>query len=664
MRRLPNFRARAAALGVAVLTGVGLTGAADAQQASPAPSVETPASLAKQTFELTQRAVELEAKLPQLQADLAAVDAVVTKIGGGVADERRQASELLVAAKRQAIETYLRGDSQSQTVAIANAISQKNSNDAAWSLGVLQVTNRKTIDLMQAARVRGVKASKELTDALTARDRAKSAIAQVERDAKTLRRSAVAVGVRIEALVVAQAPVTIGTMTTVAYEAYRRSAGALASERPSCGIRWELLAAIGKTESDHGSGRLDSTGVTKPPIIGIPTGRDTDGGKYDLDATKDHAVGPMQFIPSTWVSYLSDGNGDGISDINNIYDESLASARYLCVAAGSLTLLTKEGVTRAILAYNPNQEYLRTVGGRYEALAQDVAKGWFSAADLPQAPPPVPGVAPGGATGGTAPPSVPPAIAPTPNTELRKLALFGASSVVVPTVSATPIEGACTAPTRRLAPRAGALTCTSGTTVFDPCLVAPYDRTQVVCFNDPDTAATLVHVAAPLPLAPLEVAPPYFALVLQGNDRCLPVAPSGAARSAQTSSPSSTSSTSSASTSSIPAASSSSSAPNSTSSTSVTAGATTSSTAPTGSSTSSTSSTSTVAASSSSSTTTPAATTSSTTAATPPAASPGYHCSSGADIVGQPAVTSSFWTVTVRQPGIADRSVPVTLAIG
>jgi hypothetical protein len=39
-----------------------------------------------------------------------------------------------------------------------------------------------------------------------------------------------------------------------------------------------------------------------------------------------------------------------------------------------------------------------------------------------------------------------------------------------------------------------------------------------------------------------------------------------------------------------------------------------------------------------------------------------YRCSSGADIVGQPVVTASFWTVTVRQPGIANRSVPVAIA--
>jgi membrane-bound lytic murein transglycosylase B len=610
-----------AVVAATLVSGFSLTGAAQAQQASPAPAIETPASLAKQAFEFTQKAVDVEARLPQLQAELASVDAKVAKLAGGMADDKRRASELLVAAKRQAIQTYLRGDSQSQTYAVANAIGQKNSNDAAWSLGVLQVTNRKTVDLMQAARSRGAGASKELTQALSERDRAKDAITRVENDAKSYRRAAETVSGKIEALVVAQAPAVIGTLTTVAYEAYRRSAATLASERPSCGIRWELLAAIGKTESDHGSGRLDSTGVTKPPIVGIPTGPDTDGGKYDGDTAKDHAVGPMQFIPSTWILYLSDGNGDGISDINNIFDESLASARYLCVAAGSLTLTNKAGVTRAILAYNPNQEYLRTVGGRYEALAQDVAKGWFSAADLPQAPPPVPGIGPGGATGGAPTPSTPPAITPTANTEVRAVTLFGASSVVAPTVSPTPIEGTCASPTRRMAPRVGAFACVpaGGGAALDPCIVAPYDRTQLACIDDPEKPVTLVHVATAMAPTPFEPAPPYFGLVLPGNDRCLPVAGSNVTASNQTAPPSTTTTTTAAAT-----------------TTTTAAGTTT--------------------------TTTVAAT---TTTAPAPVIDPNaatYRCSSGADIVGQPVVTASFWTVTVRQAGIANRSVPVAIA--
>jgi hypothetical protein len=39
-----------------------------------------------------------------------------------------------------------------------------------------------------------------------------------------------------------------------------------------------------------------------------------------------------------------------------------------------------------------------------------------------------------------------------------------------------------------------------------------------------------------------------------------------------------------------------------------------------------------------------------------------YKCASGAEVIGQPAVTTGVWTAIVRQAGIAQRQVPVTLA--
>ncbi|MGW2105632.1 lytic murein transglycosylase [Streptomyces sp. NPDC001948] len=149
--------------------------------------------------------------------------------------------------------------------------------------------------------------------------------------------------------------------------AYRKAQSALGKTDPGCRLPWQLLAAIGKVESGQaGGGRVDAQGTTLTPILGpvlngagfanIP---DTDGGAYDGDRNYDRAVGPMQFIPSTWAHWGQDGNGDGRRDPNNIYDAALAAGHYLC--AGPRDLSVKADLDRAILSYNHSDTYLRTV---------------------------------------------------------------------------------------------------------------------------------------------------------------------------------------------------------------------------------------------------------------------------------------------------------------
>ena len=79
---------------------------------------------------------------------------------------------------------------------------------------------------------------------------------------------------------------------SVAVYAYTRAAARLATEDPTCGIRWTLLAAIGRVESNHGrfgGAMLRDDGYPTQPIRGIPLDgrpnvaliRDTDGGALD-----------------------------------------------------------------------------------------------------------------------------------------------------------------------------------------------------------------------------------------------------------------------------------------------------------------------------------------------------------------------------------------------
>ncbi|TXS07579.1 hypothetical protein EAO73_02770 [Streptomyces sp. col6] len=149
--------------------------------------------------------------------------------------------------------------------------------------------------------------------------------------------------------------------------AYRRAESTMGHSDPGCQLPWQLLAAIGKVESGHAAGgRVDQQGTTRSPILGpVLNGAgfaniaDTDSGAFDGDATYDRAVGPMQFIPSTWAHWGRDGNGDGRRDPNNVYDAALAAGAYLC--AGTRDLSIPSDMNRAILSYNHSEAYLRTV---------------------------------------------------------------------------------------------------------------------------------------------------------------------------------------------------------------------------------------------------------------------------------------------------------------
>ncbi len=149
--------------------------------------------------------------------------------------------------------------------------------------------------------------------------------------------------------------------------AYRAAETSVARTDPGCRLPWQLLAAIGKVESGQArGGAVDRTGTTLGRITGPPLDgrgfaliRDTDGGVHDGDTVYDRAVGPMQFLPSTWARWGTDGNGDGRADPNNIFDAALAAGHYLC--AGDRNLARAGDLDRAVLSYNRSRAYLRLV---------------------------------------------------------------------------------------------------------------------------------------------------------------------------------------------------------------------------------------------------------------------------------------------------------------
>jgi len=158
---------------------------------------------------------------------------------------------------------------------------------------------------------------------------------------------------------------------TVALEAYALASVRLVREQPSCHVGWTTLAGIGAIESGHGTNsgsRLRADGTTSRPILGpaldgssgmarIPSTGQSE--KWHGDSRWDHAVGPMQFIPSTWRKWGSDGSHDGTSDPNNVFDAAYSAARYLCASGADLR--TGEGWTQAIFSYNHSDDYVRSV---------------------------------------------------------------------------------------------------------------------------------------------------------------------------------------------------------------------------------------------------------------------------------------------------------------
>ena len=168
-----------------------------------------------------------------------------------------------------------------------------------------------------------------------------------------------------------------------ALQGYASAAARLAEEQPECSIAWNTLSGIGRVESVHGAingSRIEEDGVARPDIVGIPLDgsagvraiEDTDGGRLDGDTDWDRAVGPMQFIPTTWDQWGADGNGDGGRNPQNIDDAALAAGRYLCDAGGELD--TRRGWLEAVLTYNNSAAYAREVAeyaDRHARLAAD-----------------------------------------------------------------------------------------------------------------------------------------------------------------------------------------------------------------------------------------------------------------------------------------------------
>jgi murein DD-endopeptidase MepM/ murein hydrolase activator NlpD len=94
------------------------------------------------------------------------------------------------------------------------------------------------------------------------------------------------------------------------------------------GIPWSVLAAINKVESNFGR---------------------------NMGPSSAGAIGWMQFMPSTWLRWGVDANGDGIADPWNPDDAVYSAARYLAASGGA------SDVAGSVFSYNHAQWYVDEV---------------------------------------------------------------------------------------------------------------------------------------------------------------------------------------------------------------------------------------------------------------------------------------------------------------
>jgi membrane-bound lytic murein transglycosylase B len=198
-------------------------------------------------------------------------------------------------------------------------------------------------------------------------------------------------------------PVTAPTaadndIPALALRAYRFAESWASGFSPNCKLSWSVLAGIGRIESNHGrflgaAARFSSSGDVTPTILGpvlngapnTGTIHDSDAGRLDGDTVWDRAVGPMQFIPSTWQSLGRDGNNDGIANPNNLFDAAVSAAGYLCGSGGG-SLTDEVNLRRAIFSYNHSVDYVRAVISWANFYLQHAGQGSLVQVQIPNGP--------------------------------------------------------------------------------------------------------------------------------------------------------------------------------------------------------------------------------------------------------------------------------------
>ena len=291
----------------------------------------------------------------EYQQALDDVAGAVTSEVNADANAQAAAHAALIAEREQAEAVRLLEQSGGSLAMLEGVLTSGSPSEfaARWKLStevVSMLSNASDVQSTAAARSEQLAERKDLgsqesmtviADVQSAYDRLDALLAEQEQILATLDAEAreLAQAERVQARIEAERAAAAAAANTASSEvtvsgipkSYLALYQAAATTCP--GLPWPVLAAIGQVESGHGSN-------TGPSSAG--------------------AMGPMQFLPSTFAAYAIDGNGDGVADIWNPADAIYSAANYLCAnGAGA----GPRALYNALWNYNHADWYVQMVIG-------------------------------------------------------------------------------------------------------------------------------------------------------------------------------------------------------------------------------------------------------------------------------------------------------------